>query len=50
MEMARVPIYWVGEARITPDPLAAVRAAAAGLSFARWLVDHADEVRGELMR
>jgi homoserine kinase type II len=44
MEMARVPLYWVGEAAFLPDPVAAVLQVAPGVSFARWLLAHTDEL------
>ena len=48
LEMARVPLYWFAEAGFTPQPLKAVQAMIPSLSFARWLLDHADGVSRQL--
>lgn len=44
IEMARVPLYWFGEAAFLPDPAAAACAMAAHLPRARWLLDRAGDL------
>lgn len=41
LEMARVPLYWIGEARFLNDPLQAIVLQARHITVARWLVEEA---------
>jgi Ser/Thr protein kinase RdoA (MazF antagonist) len=38
-EIARVPLYWVGEAAFVDDPTGAVLRSASGVAAARWIVE-----------
>ena len=44
IQMARVPLYWVAEARYLPDPITTIHKLAASVQFSDWLFRHADEL------
>ncbi len=48
--LARVPLYWVGEAGFLPDPEAALADQAAGIAFARWVLGHAPDLAALFVR
>jgi Ser/Thr protein kinase RdoA (MazF antagonist) len=44
LEIARVPLYWVGEAHLLPDPVSAVVKLTVPVQFSRWVLTHRDEL------
>lgn len=48
MELARVPLYWIGEASFTADPLRSVLDREDDVRLARWLLRHQVRIRTEL--
>jgi homoserine kinase type II len=44
-EMARVPLYWIGEAGFLDDPISAVLSHTEGVAAAQWLIEHAHELK-----
>lgn len=44
LEMARVPLYWIGEAAFLDDPLQAIVAQAPHVTVARWLIEEASNL------
>lgn len=47
--IARVPLYWIAEARFLPDPAQIVANHFDSVRFARWLVEHHGEI-GKILR
>lgn len=44
LEMARVPLYWIAEAHILPDPAQTIISLADNVRFAHWVMEHSDEL------
>ncbi len=44
LEMARVPLYWLAEAHILPNPTQTIVQLGDNVRFARWIVEHSDEL------
>ena len=44
LEIARVPLYWIAEAHILPDPAQTIVQLADNVRFARWIVEHSNEL------
>ncbi len=43
-EIARVPLYWIAEAHILPNPTQTLVQLADNVRFAHWIVEHGDEL------
>ena len=43
-EIARVPLYWIAEAHFLPNPAQTVAQLADNVRFARWVMEHNDEL------
>jgi hypothetical protein len=44
IQMARVPLYWIAEAHVYPNPAQIVVHLADSVTFSRWLLQHSNEI------